>query len=231
MPALSPSGDLNLAEQDPRPLPEGVRDLGDSVYLLDKTLQIAVAREFDIVGDRLRHYRVTRKVSAHHDAHRVEVHTEAGCLAKEIVGNATCDREVEQLATVEALSAASSISRSIDHDGEGAGRANRRDLTCDSACLDGEHTPECIPLLFVRLRERPVYLGGEHGPGIETLGWASVLSPNQPFCPNARVRVQSRGGEANTGVRTIPANWAFPTLAWSHECHIIRVAWPADYPV
>ena len=179
MPALSPSGDLNLAERDRSPLPERVRDLRDAVYLLDKPLQIAVAREFDIVGDRLRHHRVTRKVSAYRDAHGVEIHTEAGCLAKEIVGNATRDREVEQLATVEALSAASSIGRSIDHDGEGTGRANRRDLTCDSACLYGEHQPNVSHSCSSGCACGPVYLGGEHGAGIETLGWASVLSPNQ----------------------------------------------------
>src|SRR5256885_1794386 len=97
--------------------PERVRDLGDPVDVLDQLAQprlVRVAGGLAFVLNRLGHRWIPGEVAAHGHAHLVERDAEPGRLAVEVVRHAAGDRQIQELAAVEADAIAASICRAID---------------------------------------------------------------------------------------------------------------------
>src|SRR4051794_33823631 len=104
--------DADSPELDRRAVAKRVGDLGDLVHALSEVPELLGARvavELDVVLDGGRDRRLAGEVAAHRDADTLQVDPSGARLAKEVVRYAPCNREVEQLATVEADPTATAV--------------------------------------------------------------------------------------------------------------------------
>ena len=93
---------LGASEPDGCAVSQRVRNLGDCVDALDQGLKLVRRRitvELDVVLHLARDRRVTGEVSSHPDTNAIDGEPGGARLAEEIVRDATCDREVEELSS------------------------------------------------------------------------------------------------------------------------------------
>jgi len=132
---------IRPGKPNPRPAPQRVRDLGDTVDLLHErtqTLGRRITLYIDLIDDLCRDSRISGEVATR--AHPDPPQRDGGRLRlpEQIVGHAPRNGQLQQLATVQAKPAAASASGTVDDDGVRTGRTDRRRLIVQASRLDLE---------------------------------------------------------------------------------------------
>src|SRR5690606_32957664 len=116
------------AERYRRTRTERRRDLRDGVHVRNEVAQhllVSLARELDVVGDTGGCRGSAREIAVDMDEHPMQTQAPATGLPEQVVRDARGDREMEQLATAEALPAATRRPRTV-HDERVRSRATER---------------------------------------------------------------------------------------------------------
>jgi hypothetical protein len=119
-----------------------VRDLGDAIDPLHQGAQLlgrSIAPDLHVVGDRLGHRRVAGEIASHGYPDAGQLDPVGTRFAEQVVRDAAGDREIEQLAAVEAEPSSARFHGTIDDERVRPGRTDRCRLPVDVPELDLEH--------------------------------------------------------------------------------------------
>src|SRR5262245_36655883 len=120
---------------------ERVRDLGDAVHAVHELPQRCVRGvppHLDRVIDAVRDLGAAGELTAGGDHHPGEPEPERPGLAEQVVRDTAGDREVEQLAPVEAQILTAPVRRAVDDHGVATRPSERGGNACETVCPDLE---------------------------------------------------------------------------------------------
>src|SRR4051812_27901360 len=92
--------------------------------------------DFDLVLDVVRDRRLPNELASHAHTDVGKRNATGSRLTEQVVGNAAANSQVEELTAVETQPSSTTFERTIDHEGELLGGAERGDLAIDIPRLD-----------------------------------------------------------------------------------------------